>query len=159
MTPNLTEQLWDDSPDALIAISPNGLVVRCNPAAQMMFGRPGKDLVGQPVHAILPSPQEPSDYKHLKQTLRDKDTALADAAQAQERIFIQLAHDLCNPLNSVIGFTGTLLMKLPGPLNTEQEEQLRIVQASARRMLTQIHALLHPAVGEEAAPSLKLKEE
>jgi signal transduction histidine kinase len=43
-----------------------------------------------------------------------------------------MSHELRTPLNAIIGFTGTMLMKLPGPINDEQNKQLRMVQSSAR---------------------------
>ena len=36
-----------------------------------------------------------------------------------------MSHELRTPLNAVIGYTGTLLMRLPGPLTADQEKQLR----------------------------------
>jgi signal transduction histidine kinase len=60
------------------------------------------------------------------------------------------AHDLRTPLNAIIGFTGTLLMRLPGPLNDEQEHQLRLVRESAEELLSRINALSDPDA--EAAP-------
>jgi len=51
---------------------------------------------------------------------------------------------LRTPLNAIIGFTGTLLMRLPGPLNDEQEHQLQLVRASAEELLSRINALSHP---------------
>jgi len=56
----------------------------------------------------------------------------------------QVAHDLRTPLNAIIGFTGTLLMRLPGPLNDEQEYQLRLVRTSAEELLSRINALSRP---------------
>jgi protein-histidine pros-kinase len=53
-----------------------------------------------------------------------------------------MSHELRTPLNAIIGFTGTLLMKLPGPLTADQEKQLRIVQASARHLLLLINDML-----------------
>ncbi len=53
-----------------------------------------------------------------------------------------MSHELRTPLNAIIGFTGTLLMKLPGPLNTEQDKQLRIVQTGARHLLSLINDML-----------------
>ncbi|MES2949868.1 MAG: histidine kinase dimerization/phospho-acceptor domain-containing protein [Pseudomonadota bacterium] len=159
MTSNLTEPLWDHHPDALIAISPDGLLMRCNPAAEAMFGRTDMELQGQPVQMLLASLCDQNAHQRLEQALHDKDAELKNAALAQEQLFIRLSHDLCNPLNSVIGFTGTLLMKLPGPLNPEQENQLRIIQTSARRMLTQINTLLGPAEREETTPYPKRAEE
>lgn len=36
-----------------------------------------------------------------------------------------MSHELRTPLNAIIGCTGTLLMRLPGPLNAAQEKQLQ----------------------------------
>jgi PAS domain S-box-containing protein len=54
-------------------------------------------------------------------------------------------HELRTSLNAIVGFTGTLLMGLPGPLNAEQEHQLRLVQASAETLLSRINQLSRPA--------------
>lgn len=53
-----------------------------------------------------------------------------------------MSHELRTPLNAIIGFTGTLLMKLPGPLTNDQDKQLRTVQGSARHLLSLINDLL-----------------
>jgi signal transduction histidine kinase/DNA-binding response OmpR family regulator len=53
-----------------------------------------------------------------------------------------MSHELRTPLNAIIGFTGTLLMRLPGPLNADQEKQLNTVQSSARHLLSLINDLL-----------------
>jgi two-component system sensor histidine kinase/response regulator len=57
----------------------------------------------------------------------------------------------------VIGFTGTLLMRLPGPLNEEQESQLKTVQASARHLLSIINDLLDLAKIESGKVELTLQ--
>jgi len=50
-------------------------------------------------------------------------------------------HDLRTPLQAIIGFTGLLLLRLPGPLTDEQERQLELVQESARQLLSMINQL------------------
>ena len=55
-----------------------------------------------------------------------------------DRFLASMSHELRTPLNAIIGFTGTLLMKLPGPLNGDQEQQLSTVQASGRHLLSLI---------------------
>ncbi|GGN51467.1 PAS domain S-box-containing protein [Actinoplanes campanulatus] len=55
------------------------------------------------------------------------------------------SHELRTPLQAVIGFTGTLLLRLPGPLNDEQVRQLELVQQSARQLLEMINDLSRPA--------------
>jgi PAS domain S-box-containing protein len=56
-------------------------------------------------------------------------------------------HELRTSLNAIIGFTGTLLMRLPGPLNDEQEHQLQLVQESAEKLLSRINQLSRPRNG------------
>jgi len=53
-----------------------------------------------------------------------------------------MSHELRTPLNAILGFTGTLLMKLPGPLTEEQDRQLQIVRSSARHLLSLINDIL-----------------
>lgn len=59
------------------------------------------------------------------------------------------SHELRTPLQAVIGFTGTLLLRLPGPLNAEQERQLELVQESARQLLSLINELSRPAKADD----------
>jgi protein-histidine pros-kinase len=68
-----------------------------------------------------------------------------------------MSHELRTPLNAIIGFTGTLLMKLPGPLTTDQEKQLRTVQGSARHLLSLINDLLDLAKIESGKVELNLE--
>jgi PAS domain S-box-containing protein len=57
----------------------------------------------------------------------------------------RVGHELRTSLNAIIGFTGTLLLRLPGPLNDEQEHQLQLVQSSAEELLTRINQLSRAA--------------
>ena len=86
-----------------------------------------------------------TERKRIEQVLRDKNLELENAALVKDRFLASMSHELRTPLNAIIGFTGTLLMKLPGPLNAEQEKQLRIVQTGARHLLSLINDLLDVA--------------
>ncbi|MBU0747768.1 MAG: PAS domain S-box protein [Gammaproteobacteria bacterium] len=86
-----------------------------------------------------------TERKRIEQALREKNLELENAALVKDRFLASMSHELRTPLNAIIGFTGTLLMKLPGPLNTEQEKQLRIVQTGARHLLSLINDLLDVA--------------
>jgi protein-histidine pros-kinase len=68
-----------------------------------------------------------------------------------------MSHELRTPLNAIIGFTGTLLMRLPGPLNAEQEKQLKTVQTGGRHLLALINDLLDLAKVEAGKVELKLE--
>jgi len=65
-------------------------------------------------------------------------------------------HELRTPLNAIVGFTGTMLMQLPGPLTTDQEKHLRTVQHNARHLLSLINDLLDVAKIEAGRRELKL---
>jgi protein-histidine pros-kinase len=76
---------------------------------------------------------------------QDRDTAPERTEQAGDRFLARVGHELRTPLNAILGFTGTLLLKLPGPLTPDQEKQLRTVQGSARHLLALIDDLLELA--------------
>ena len=60
----------------------------------------------------------------------------------KSQFFASVSHELRTPLNAILGFTGTLLMRLPGPLTAKQEKQLKIVEDSGRHLLSLINDLL-----------------
>ncbi|HEX5341501.1 MAG TPA: ATP-binding protein, partial [Duganella sp.] len=59
--------------------------------------------------------------------------------------------------NAIIGFTGALLMKLPGPLTDEQDKQLNTIRTSARHLLSLINDILDVAKIEAGKVTLELE--
>lgn len=84
-----------------------------------------------------------------------------EQAESSDRLksefLANMSHELRTPLNAIIGFTGTLLMKLPGPLAPAQEKQLATIQGSARHLLSLINDLLDVAKIESGKVELKLE--
>src|SRR5439155_17258355 len=80
--------------------------------------------------------------RHGEETLRkgaagqEKNLELENANLAKDRFLASMSHELRTPLNAIIGFTGTLMMRLPGPLTVDQEKQLGTIQNSARHLLS-----------------------
>jgi PAS domain S-box-containing protein len=67
----------------------------------------------------------------------------AEAADRLKSAFLAtMSHELRTPLNSIIGFTRIILMGLAGPLNEEQNKQLRMVEKSANHLLSLINDVL-----------------
>jgi protein-histidine pros-kinase len=98
-----------------------------------------------------------TERKRFESALHEKNVELEQANQAKDRFLASMSHELRTPLNAIIGFTGTLLMKLPGPLNVEQDKQLKIVQSGARHLLSLINDLLDLAKIEAGKVELKLE--
>ena len=94
------------------------------------------------LEGIFAAVREITERKAFERQLQETNLELERADQAKDRFLASMSHELRTPLNAIIGFTGTLLMKLPGPLNSEQEEQLQTVQSSGRHLLSIINDLL-----------------
>jgi len=83
-----------------------------------------------------------TERKRFESVLQEKNADLTRANQAKDSFLAGMSHELRTPLNAIIGFTGTLLMGLPGPLNADQQKQLQTIQSSGRHLLTLINDLL-----------------
>jgi protein-histidine pros-kinase len=86
-----------------------------------------------------------TDRRRIEHELSRANDELRLAAAAKDRFLASMSHELRTPLNAIIGFTGTMLMRLPGPLNAEQQKQLDTVQHNARHLLSLINDMLDVA--------------
>ena len=75
---------------------------------------------------IISAIRDITDRKLGELALQEKNVDLAKANAAKDRFLGGMSHELRTPLNAIIGFTGTMLMKLPGPINVEQTKQLHV---------------------------------
>jgi PAS domain S-box-containing protein len=91
---------------------------------------------------VISSIRDVTERKRFEQTLQEKNVELENALLVKDRFLASMSHELRTPLNAIIGFTGTLLMGLPGPLTADQDKQLRTIQTSARHLLSLINNLL-----------------
>jgi signal transduction histidine kinase len=95
--------------------------------------------------------------KRFEQDLGEANAQLEAANRAKDRFLASMSHELRTPLNAILGFTGTLLMELAGPLNGEQTKQLRTVQTSSRHLLSLINDLLDLARIESGKMELRIE--
>ncbi len=104
--------------------------------AATFFDRDGK------LQGVFAGARDVTERKRFEQTLQEKNLELENANFAKDRFLASMSHELRTPLNAIIGFTGTLLMKLPGPLTADQDKQLNTIQSSAKHLLSLINDLL-----------------
>jgi PAS domain S-box-containing protein len=109
------------------------------------------------LQGVFAAARDVTERKRFEQTLQEKNVELENASLAKDRFLASMSHELRTPLNAIIGFTGTLLMKLPGPLNEDQEKQLRTIQTSSRHLLSLINDLLDLAKIESGKVELNME--
>lgn len=103
---------------------------------------------------VSSSIRDVTERKRVERVLQEKNLELEKASQAKDRFLATMSHELRTPLNAIIGFTGTLLMRLPGPLTGDQQHQLETVRNSARHLLSLINDLLDLARIESGSVEL-----
>ncbi|WP_223879150.1 PAS domain-containing sensor histidine kinase [Chitinimonas arctica] len=91
---------------------------------------------------VISAIRDISERRHFERVLQEKNIELEAAAEAKDHFLANMSHELRTPLNAIIGFTGTLLMRLAGPLTVDQEKQLQTVSGSAKHLLSLINDLL-----------------
>jgi len=106
---------------------------------------------------FISSVRDVTERKRFEKTLQDKNLELEKASRTKDRFLASMSHELRTPLNAIIGFTGTMLMKLPGPLTADQDRQLHTVQSSAKHLLSLINDLLDLAKVESGRVDLSFE--
>jgi two-component system sensor histidine kinase/response regulator len=83
-----------------------------------------------------------------------KNVELIEASRMKSAFIANMSHELRTPLNAIIGFTGALLMRLPGPLTVDQDKQLNTIRSSGRHLLSLINDILDVAKIESGKVTL-----
>jgi PAS domain S-box-containing protein len=119
--------------------------------ASAFHGQEGK------LQGVFAAARDVTERKRFEQALQDTNVELENANTAKDRFLASMSHELRTPLNAILGFAGTLLMGLPGPLTDEQRRQLEVVQASGRHLLSIINDLLDLAKIESGKLEIALE--
>jgi signal transduction histidine kinase len=137
----------DYSLRAEVSGGPSELRVLVGSFNQMLVEIQRRDNALQTAHGELEKrvQQRTQQLVAAEADLKEKNLELERASQAKDNFLASMSHELRTPLNAIIGFTGLLLMGLPGPLNEEQEKQLRTVQRGAKHLLSLINDILDVA--------------
>jgi signal transduction histidine kinase len=96
-----------------------------------------------------------TDQKSLERGLCDKNRELEAANLVKDQFLASMSHELRTPLNGILGFTGILLMKIPGDLTSEQEKQLETIRDCGNHLLSLVNDLLNLAKIQSGKVELK----
>jgi len=110
------------------------------------------------LQGVFAAARDVTERKRFEQALQEKAVELESANLAKDRFLASMSHELRTPLNAIIGFTGTLLMKLAGPLTDDQDDQLKTVRTSAHHLLSLINDLLDLAKIESGKVELNFEQ-
>ena len=119
--------------------------------AATFYDRDGK------LQGVFAAARDVTERKQFEHALQEKNVELENASLAKDRFLASMSHELRTPLNAILGFTGTLLMRLPGPLAADQEKQLKTIQSSAKHLLSLINDLLDLAKIESGKVQVNLE--
>ena len=128
-----------------------GVVHRMRKNGERFRGRvvmtPRHDRQGRPIGFLVVSKditdeEIVQELDRARADLEVRTDELERANRAKDLFLASMSHELRTPLNAVIGYVGTLLMRLPGPLTEDQEKQLRVVRESAQHLLALINDVL-----------------
>jgi PAS domain S-box-containing protein len=115
--------------------------VLCNAAA--VFDATGK-LYGVFISLkdITERKRHQREIERHQRELELKNVQLERADRGKDRFLASMSHELRNPLNVMLGFTGALLMGMAGEPNEELRRHLQTVESAGKHQLAIINDLL-----------------
>ena len=82
---------------------------------------------------------------------------LRRASELKSSFLSNMSHEFRTPLNSMLALTRMLLDRMDGELSSEQDQQIRFIQQSARELSEMVNDLLDLAKVEAGRLEIKLK--
>ncbi len=90
--------------------------------------------------------------------LDDRAQELRRLSETKSRFLSDMSHELRTPLTSVLNLTNILLMGVDGPLTSEQEVQIRLIQTSVGSLTELVNDLLDLAKIEAGKTTVRVSE-
>jgi len=98
------------------------------------------------------------DMKEAKKELEAVNVKLKELDRLKSIFLASMSYELRTPLNSIIGFTGIILMGMTGDISEEQRKQLTLVKNNAHHLLSLINDVLDISKIEAGKVELSIEE-
>jgi signal transduction histidine kinase len=119
----------------------------------------GKILIKEELEKVNKKLQlEIEEHVRVEEELKAANIRLKEVDRLKSVFLSSMSHELKTPLNSIIGFTGIMLMGMTGEITEEQRSQLFIVKDSANHLLSLINDILDISKIEAGKVALSLTE-
>jgi signal transduction histidine kinase len=99
------------------------------------------------------------DNARLYREARRARVAALEASRTQSRFLASAAHEIRNPLNSIIGYTELLEQRVDGPLNEKQRTKLARVRASSEYLRGLVERILDIAQAQAGHLTVRQQSE
>jgi PAS domain S-box-containing protein len=83
-----------------------------------------------------------AELRRSHEELQVANAALQNAARMKDEFIATVSHELRTPLSSILGLTEALQTEMHGALNAQQQRLLKLIQTSARDLLSLINHLI-----------------
>ncbi len=83
-----------------------------------------------------------AELRRSHEELQAANAALQNAARMKDEFIATVSHELRTPLSSILGLTEALQTETHGALNAQQQRLLKLIQTSARDLLSLINNLI-----------------
>jgi len=95
--------------------------------------------------------------RFIEQLEMDK-TELKELDKLKSAFLANVSHELRTPMNAIIGYSELLIDRVDGPINEEQEKNLKKVSSNARHLLQLINNVLDISKIESGKIELQIKD-
>jgi PAS domain S-box-containing protein len=108
----LAGRMWDENPDAVLAVAPDGLVLYWNRAAEDIFGYSAADAVGQPLDTLIIPPDLADEERSILRDAAVNGLAVYESVRRRKDCSLVHVSVSTKPVLDADGRPGLLLSTL-----------------------------------------------
>jgi signal transduction histidine kinase len=151
------QRVLDATPDAILVVNDEGVMLYVNQSAVDLFGRSREDLLGESlgfsvadnvpaeIHIARADGERVCEMRIVRMEWNDERAYLASVRDITERksaFLANMSHELRTPLNAIIGFSELLYDGMISPSSPQYRTFIGHIQSSGKHLLQLINDVL-----------------